>query len=60
MTSTNRTFFIDINSEFRDTAQFPNPCDFALTFKTNTETGAFSYGVPVDPNNYFASTSIDL
>ena len=54
-----RTYYIDINSEFRDTALFPNPCDFAITFKTNTETGAFSYGVPLDPNNYFANTTVD-
>ena len=57
--SSTQNYFIDINSQFRDTDKYPNPCDFALTFKTNPATGTFSYGVPTSNENFYTNCSID-
>jgi len=54
----NPTYNIDINSNFRDVDKYPNPCDFAVSFKTNTSTGTYSYGDPVG-NMFFNQCSID-
>ena len=54
----NPTYNIDINSNFRDVDKYPNPCDFAVSFKTNTSTGTYSYGDPIG-NMFFNQCSID-
>lgn len=54
----NLTYNVDINSNFRDVDRYPNPCDFAVSFKTNTSTGTYSYGDPID-NIFFNQCSID-
>ncbi len=52
----NPTYNVDINSNFRDVDRYPNPCDFAVSFKTNTNTGTYSYGDPID-NIFFNQCS---
>ena len=37
MASSN-TYFIDVNSNYRDMNRYPNPCDFGITFQTNQST----------------------
>jgi hypothetical protein len=58
MASSN-TYFIDVNSNYRDVNRYPNPCDFGITFQTNQSTGNFSNGLPVDNNSFYNKGSID-
>lgn len=53
------TYFIDVNSNYRDMNRYPNPCDFGITFQTNQSTGNFSNGLPVDNNSFYNKGSID-
>jgi hypothetical protein len=54
-----QTYYLDIDSNYRDTSVYPNPTDFTLPFKTNTSTGFFAQGEPLNPQSYFESVSID-
>ena len=58
MASSN-TYFIDVNSNYRDVNRYPNPCDFGVTFQTNLSTGNFSNGLPADNNSFYNKGSID-
>jgi len=58
MASSN-TYFIDVNSNYRDINRYPNPCDFGVTFQTNLSTGNFSNGLPADNNSFYNKGSID-
>ena len=56
------TYYVDINSEYRNLEKFQNPADFAVTFKTFTGTGYYPEGLPLDPvspSSYFTPVSID-
>jgi hypothetical protein len=53
------TYYLDINSSYRDTSKYPNPCDFGITFKTNYSTGSYSQGLPAYSNSFYNSSSID-
>ncbi len=57
--SSNTTYYVDINSQYRDVEKYPNPADFAVSFSTNTQTGYFPQGLPISPSGYFEQASID-
>ncbi len=57
--SSNTTYYVDINSQYRDLEKYPNPADFAISFSTNNSTGYFPQGLPLSPSGYFQQASID-
>jgi hypothetical protein len=57
--SGNTTYYVDINSQYRDVEKYPNPADFAVSFSTNNQTGYFPQGLPISPSGYFQQASID-
>jgi hypothetical protein len=55
-------YYLDISSLYRDLNEYPNPTDFAITFKTFSGTGFYVNGDPLNPDNasdYFQQVSID-
>ncbi len=59
MSSNTTTYYVDINSQYRDVEKYPNPTDFAISFSTNTQTGYFPQGLPLNSNSYFEQVRID-
>jgi len=59
MSSINNTYYIDVNSNYRDINKYPNPCDFGITFQNNQSTGNFSDGLPFDNNYFYNKGSLD-
>ena len=55
----NQTYYLDIDSNYRDESVYPNPTDFTIPFKTNTSTGYFALGEPLNTESYFEQVSID-
>ena len=56
------TYYVDINSEYRNLEKYQNPADFAVTFQSFTGTGMYPEGVPLDPispSSFFTPISID-
>jgi hypothetical protein len=51
--SFNQTYYLDIDSNYRDESVYPNPTDFTIPFKTNTSTGYYALGEPLNPQSYF-------
>jgi hypothetical protein len=59
MSSFNQTYYLDIDSNYRDESVYPNPTDFTIPFKTNTSTGYYALGEPLNTESYFEEVSID-
>ena len=59
LSSLNTTYYVDINSQYRDLERYQNPADFAVTFKTFTGTGEYSQGLPLNAESFFQLSSID-
>jgi hypothetical protein len=57
--SFNQTYYLDIDSNYRDESVYPNPTDFTIPFKTNTSTGYYALGEPLNTESYFEGVSID-
>jgi len=57
--SSSTTYYLDINSNFRNTEEFLNPSDFSISFQTNTSTGYFIEGESLNPESMFENCSID-
>ena len=39
MSTNTTTYYVDVNSNYRNLEQYPNPADFGVTFSTFTATG---------------------
>ena len=52
-------YYVDVNSTFRDVNKYPNPMDYAVSFKKFDGTGTFLNGVPFSAGDYYESCSID-
>jgi hypothetical protein len=59
MSNTNINYYINIDSEYRDRNQYPQPTDFAVSFKTRDKTLQYPKGLPVDPTQMFPRVTID-
>jgi hypothetical protein len=59
MSSTTNNYFLNVNTYFRDTDKYPNPCDFGINFSRFDGTGTFVQGSPLNPQNFFQEASID-
>jgi hypothetical protein len=60
--SSSSTYYVDINSSYRNLEKFQNPADFAVTFQLFTGTGYYPEGVPLTPltgTSFFTPVSID-
>jgi hypothetical protein len=54
-----QTYFVDLDSNYRNVEQYPNPTDFAIGFEKNTQTGAFPQGLPLNNSSYYEYAQID-
>ena len=59
MSSTTNNYFLNVNTYFRDTDKYPNPCDFGINFSRFDATGTFVQGLPENVNSLFQQISID-
>ena len=59
MSTNTTTYYVDVNSNYRNLEQYPNPADFGVTFSTFTATGAFPQGLPLNSESFFQQASID-
>jgi photosystem II stability/assembly factor-like uncharacterized protein len=65
MTSIIPTYNVQIDSRYRDIQNYPNPTDFAVSFKAPSSTGTYVQGVPINAgtgpagNGFFSPLQID-
>ncbi len=59
MSTNTSVYYVDVNSNYRNLEQYPNPADFAVTFSTFTATGSFPQGLPLNSESFFQQASID-
>jgi len=52
------SYYVTIDSEYRDNQKYPIPTDFAVTFK-DTTTGTNVLGAPLSANSFFTPLQID-
>ena len=57
--SQRNTYYVDINSNFRDLNKYPNPMDYAVSFRKFQGTGTFLNGLPLTPTSFYEECSID-
>jgi hypothetical protein len=57
--STANSYFVNVDSYYRDIAKYPNPTDFGINFASFEGTGTFVQGDPLNANSFFQQTSID-
>lgn len=55
---TTPSYYVTIDSEYRDNQKYPFPTDFAVTFK-DTTTGTNVLGTPLSANGFFTPLQID-
>ena len=53
------SYFLNVNTYFRDVDKYPNPCDFGISFNRFSGTGTFVQGSPLNPSAFFQQCSID-
>ena len=53
------TYYVVVDSEFRDRELYPLDTDFGVTFETRSSTGTYPQGQPVDPSQFFPRVTID-
>ncbi len=58
MSSTN-TYYVNVDSRYRDTEKYPDSTDFAVTFQRFQGTGTFAQGLPLNSDSFFEQGSID-
>ncbi len=59
MSSSSNSYFLNVNTYFRDVDKYPNPCDFGISFNRFSGTGTFVQGSPLNPSAFFQQCSID-
>jgi hypothetical protein len=59
MSSSQYTYFVNVDGLYRDTAAWPNPTDFGINFTTFSGTGIYVQGEPLNSNSFFQQASID-
>jgi hypothetical protein len=59
MSSTTNSYFVNVDSYYRDNAKYPNPTDFGINFASFEGTGTFVQGDPLNANSFFQQASID-
>ena len=57
--STTNQYFVTVDSNYRDAAQYPNSTDFGVSFKTKDQNANYPLGLPVDPTQMFPRFTID-
>ena len=53
------TYYVVVDSEFRDRELYPLETDFGVTFETRSSTGTYPQGQPVDPSQFYPRVTID-
>ncbi len=53
------SYFVNIDSRFRDTSYYPTPSDFAVSFRQFQGSGPYVNGSPFDSEAFFQQVSID-
>jgi len=53
------TYFVSVDSLYRDNAKYPNPTDFGINLAAFEGTGTFVQGDPLNVNSFFEQVSID-
>ena len=53
------SYFVNVDSYFRDTSKYPNATDFGINFSTFNGTGTYVKGEPFNVNSFFETASID-
>jgi hypothetical protein len=59
MSTNTTTYYVDVNSNYRNLEQYPNPADFGVTFTTFSATGSFPQGLPLNSESFYQQASID-
>ncbi len=59
MSSSSNSYFLNVNTYFRDVDRYPNPCDFGISFNRFNGTGTFVQGSPLNSSSFFQQCSID-
>ena len=53
------TYFVSVDSLYRDNAKYPNPTDFGINLAAFEGTGTFVQGAPLNADSFFQEVSID-
>jgi len=53
------SYYVVVDSEFRDRELYPLETDFGVTFETSSPSGTYPQGQPVDPSQFFPRVTID-
>lgn len=53
------SYFVNIDSRFRDTSYYPSPSDFAVSFRQFQGSGPYVNGSPFNNDAFFQQVSID-
>ena len=53
------SYYVVVDSEFRDRELYPLETDFGVTFETRSSTGTYPQGQPIDPSQFFPRVAID-